>query len=190
MSPSPSPPDPSAGEPTPKTTDKPPPLATPSSPDPTAVEPTTPVKKGSKGRSSPVQILSEEEVSRKYDIRKVQMELGHAEKRLELEHQAKIKELEHQAKSQELDHQAKTRESERGLIGKLLGTHKNAPNNVAFLAIVLSFVTILVLGGVYPAQWERIGPFVFPIITLSLGYMFGKSTESAKIPKSEERQEH
>jgi len=56
-----------------------------------------------------------------------------------------------------------------GLLGKLFGNSSNAPTNIAGITIlVLLFSTPFVAD----LKWEQ----SFPIITLALGYLFGKNS--------------
>ncbi|MEA1973644.1 MAG: hypothetical protein U9N34_10210 [Candidatus Cloacimonadota bacterium] len=56
-----------------------------------------------------------------------------------------------------------------GLLGKVFGNSSNAPTNIAGITIlVLLFSTPFVTD----LKWDQ----SFPIITLALGYLFGKNT--------------
>ena len=69
-------------------------------------------------------------------------------------------------------------ELDAGWLGRIIGSAKNAPNNLAFLVIVLAFLTGLGLSIAYPNQWMEFWKLVIPIITLAMGYVFGKSSNA------------
>jgi hypothetical protein len=69
-------------------------------------------------------------------------------------------------------------ELDAGLLGRIIGSPKNAPNNLAFLVIVLAFLTGLGLSVAYSTQWLEFWKLIVPIITLAMGYVFGKSSNS------------
>jgi hypothetical protein len=68
---------------------------------------------------------------------------------------------------------------EVGWLGKFFGTSTNAPTNIAGLVIALLTLTIIGIGLVFvpstipPRDFLNV---VVPIVTLALGYLFGKST--------------
>jgi hypothetical protein len=68
---------------------------------------------------------------------------------------------------------------EAGYLGKIFGSAVNAPTNIAgFFMGVLTF-TIIVLGFVFvPSSISAMDflNYLAPLITLVLGYLFGKST--------------
>jgi glycerol uptake facilitator-like aquaporin len=80
----------------------------------------------------------------------------------------------------EYETQRTTRSSEMGWIGRIFGNAIEKPGNIAGTAIVVSF---LVLMGVIFASWhdpsfktDALIPVFTGIITLALGYLFGKGS--------------
>lgn len=70
--------------------------------------------------------------------------------------------------------------SERGLLGKFLGSETEKPGNVAFIVIILSFIFIISL--LFTIDLKENGDFFLQVITIalgivgtSLGYLFGSS---------------
>jgi hypothetical protein len=92
----------------------------------------------------------------------------------------KSRKMELDAEEKKFAHEAKAKKMglEVGWLGKFVGMGRNAANNVAFLAIVFSFLTGVALSLAHPDQWERIWSLVTPLITLSLGYLFGNRNGS------------
>lgn len=70
--------------------------------------------------------------------------------------------------------QAKKMDLEAGWIGRVIGSPKNAPNNLAFLSILLGFASGVGLSLTYPSQWLEFWKLILPILTLALGYVFGQ----------------
>jgi hypothetical protein len=68
---------------------------------------------------------------------------------------------------------------EVGFLGKFFGTSTNAPTNIAGFVVCLLTLTIIVAGLLLvpsPIPGMDFLNVVVPIITLALGYLFGKST--------------
>jgi hypothetical protein len=68
---------------------------------------------------------------------------------------------------------------EVGWLGKIFGSSANAPTNIAGFVVCLLTVTIIVAGLLLvpsPIPGMDFLNVVIPIITLALGYLFGKST--------------
>lgn len=63
----------------------------------------------------------------------------------------------------------------KGWLGQVAGAPKNAPTNIAFLTILLSFVVGLI-SFLHPKTLE-IWTFLVPIITGTIGYVFGKGAK-------------
>jgi hypothetical protein len=66
---------------------------------------------------------------------------------------------------------------EAGWLGKIFGSATNAPTNIAGIVLSASIISIfLVL--LIPTRMETIEylKLVLPVVTLVLGYLFGKST--------------
>ncbi len=74
--------------------------------------------------------------------------------------------------------QSRKMELEAGWIGRVIGSAKNAPNNLAFLVIALAFLTGLGLSIAYPGQWLERWKLILPLITLAMGYVFGKGSSA------------
>jgi hypothetical protein len=66
-------------------------------------------------------------------------------------------------------------EENPGWIGRVIGSSKAAANNIAFVAV---FLTLLAgcLSFVFPAQSGDIWKTLVPVVTLALGYIFGKNS--------------
>jgi branched-subunit amino acid transport protein len=84
--------------------------------------------------------------------------------------------------------QGKTRlESKRmslhsGLLGLVFGSKESAPTNIVGFAVVLCLVTIVALIFIHlfgfnknPKDFWKILSVLSPIVTVAMGYMFGKS---------------
>jgi predicted branched-subunit amino acid permease len=66
---------------------------------------------------------------------------------------------------------------EAGWLGKIFGSSTNAPTNIA--GVVLSaFIISIFLVLLMPTRMETVEylKLVLPVVTLVLGYLFGKST--------------
>jgi hypothetical protein len=66
---------------------------------------------------------------------------------------------------------------EAGLLGKIFGSATNAPTNIAGFILFLFFISIIIVLFL-ETRMEAIEylKLVLPVITLVLGYLFGKST--------------
>jgi hypothetical protein len=66
---------------------------------------------------------------------------------------------------------------EAGWLGKIFGSSENAPTNIAGFILFLFFVSILIVLFL-ETRMEAVEylKLVLPVITLVLGYLFGKST--------------
>jgi hypothetical protein len=87
----------------------------------------------------------------------------------------------------ENQNELKLRESEKGWIGSLWGSSKNAPNNIAGIVILLLLTFGLVCTSIiviwYPTKdvspsIKDLWAVITPIITLGLGYLFGKKSST------------
>jgi hypothetical protein len=68
---------------------------------------------------------------------------------------------------------------EAGWLGKVFGSATNAPTNIAGFFVGVLTLTIIVLGFVFvPSNISAMEflNYLAPLITLVLGYLFGKST--------------
>lgn len=78
------------------------------------------------------------------------------------------------------EHELKARQMEltAGLLGRLFGGPKNAPTNIAGFVVVLLLITGLGLLFTYPGSMtaSEYWKVATPIITLIVGYVFGKKT--------------
>jgi len=66
---------------------------------------------------------------------------------------------------------------ESGFLGKFFGSAANAPTNIAGFVVCLLVVIICVVGFLKMPTAEFVER-VIPIITLALGYLFGKNTRT------------
>lgn len=64
-----------------------------------------------------------------------------------------------------------------GHLGKLFGSATNAPTNIAGFVVCLLVVIVCVVGFLKMPTAEFVER-VIPIITLALGYLFGKNTRA------------
>ncbi len=89
------------------------------------------------------------------------------------EYQLKLQKAQH-------DHEIKLKNKELGIIGRLFGASENASKNITALICLT-----LIIGALYASFEiydntsdnkfiERIWQIVIPVVTLSLGYIFGK----------------
>jgi hypothetical protein len=69
-------------------------------------------------------------------------------------------------------------ELDAGYIGRLVGGPKNAPNNIAFVVVVLVLLAGLAAGVFAPADRAEVWKYIAPIVTLTLGYLFGRNSAS------------
>jgi hypothetical protein len=68
---------------------------------------------------------------------------------------------------------------EAGYLGRFFGSKTNAPTNIAGLFVGILTLTIIVLGFIFvPDDISAMDflNYLAPLITLVLGYLFGKST--------------
>jgi len=68
---------------------------------------------------------------------------------------------------------------EAGWLGKIFGSATNAPTNIAGFFVGILTLTIIIVGFVFvPSSISAMDflSFLAPLITLALGYLFGKST--------------
>lgn len=65
-----------------------------------------------------------------------------------------------------------------GWIGRVVGNTRNAPNNIAFVVVMLILVAGLVVTFAYPQDRVEFWKIILPIVTLTLGYLFGRSSAS------------
>lgn len=63
---------------------------------------------------------------------------------------------------------------EAGLIGKLFGTDKNAPYNIAGTILIFFIIWAIIAWSLDKSNSIPLLEKIFPIITLTLGYLFGK----------------
>jgi hypothetical protein len=72
--------------------------------------------------------------------------------------------------------QSKRMDLEAGWVGRITGSGKNAPTNVAFVLVVLLLVLAGILSFLYPSDRLDLLKTVIPVVTLTLGYLFGKNS--------------
>lgn len=71
--------------------------------------------------------------------------------------------------------QFKHKQLEAGVFGKLFGTGSNASSNIAGLVVIgLLFVIFWVIGSMDSTDIETVLKIISPVLTLTLGYLFGK----------------
>lgn len=63
-----------------------------------------------------------------------------------------------------------------GWIGRVTGNAKNAPNNIAFVVVMLILVAGLIVTFAYPQDRLEFWKVILPIVTLTLGYLFGRGS--------------
>lgn len=63
-----------------------------------------------------------------------------------------------------------------GLLGKFFGT-KNAPTNIAGMAVCFTFLLMAMAFFLHGEQYGATWQLLVPIVTLTLGYLFGKITK-------------
>ena len=66
-------------------------------------------------------------------------------------------------------------EENPGWLGRVIGAPKNAANNIAFLAVFLDLIAGLIALA-FPSDRLDIWKTLVPIVTLTLGYIFGKNS--------------
>ncbi len=87
-------------------------------------------------------------------------------------------ELDAEGKKLALEAEARKMQLEAGWLGRVVGSPRNAPNNTAFLILLLTFAAGFVVGLAFPNERVEFWKLLVPIITLTLGYMFGKSSNA------------
>jgi len=66
---------------------------------------------------------------------------------------------------------------EAGFFGKLFGTGFNAASNIAGLVVIGLIIAIFwIIGFKESSEIDSIMKIISPILTLTLGYLFGKNT--------------
>lgn len=65
---------------------------------------------------------------------------------------------------------------EAGWFGKVFGTGSNASNNIAGIILLGFLFTILISWFIDPLNSKNLIEMVIPVITLTLGYLFGKQS--------------
>ena len=76
-----------------------------------------------------------------------------------------------------VDLQSKAMDLESGHLGRFFGNHRNAAANIAGLIVLI--LIIAGIGFICFFGWEKSAEFwkgIFPIITLTLGYLFGRTS--------------
>ena len=99
----------------------------------------------------------------------------------ELELQKEDHEFQLKLQEQQHAHENELRQKELGWLGKFFGSSDNGAKNIAFTVIILlivgvTFVSILAYLQDMPDRdlISKVWNMVIPVITLSLGYIFGK----------------
>lgn len=76
--------------------------------------------------------------------------------------------------------EAKKLDLDAGLLGKCFGSKANAPSNIAgclLVVLITSGVAVLfVTSNIPPSEYWKM---ITPLITMSLGYIFGKSSKDS-----------
>lgn len=91
--------------------------------------------------------------------------------------QSRKMELDAEGRRQEREEETKRLTLETGWLGRVIGSSKNAPNNIAFLVVVLLIVSGIVVNFVYPNDRVEYWKLILPVLTLTLGYLFGKNSK-------------
>lgn len=63
-----------------------------------------------------------------------------------------------------------------GWLGKIIGSPRNAGNNIAF-AVVLAVILAGIIASFFPGDRVEFWKVIVPIITLALGYVFGQNAK-------------
>lgn len=71
---------------------------------------------------------------------------------------------------------ARKMDLDAGWLGRIVGSSKNAPNNIAFLVVALVVSAGLIVSFVFPNDRVEFWRTILPVITLTLGYLFGKGS--------------
>ena len=74
--------------------------------------------------------------------------------------------------------QAKRMDLDSGWVGRIIGSAKNAPNNIAFLIVIMILFAGIIVIVAYPNDRIEFWSRIIRIITLTLGYLFGKNSNS------------
>lgn len=85
-------------------------------------------------------------------------------------------ELDAEGRKQALEAETNKLRLEMGWIGSFVGSAKNAPNNIAFLILLVVVLAGFIVGFAYPHDRVEFWKLIAPIITLVLGYIFGQKT--------------
>lgn len=89
-----------------------------------------------------------------------------------------VKKLDLESKKIEQDHEVQLKQMEyenaAGFIGRVIGSPKHAPNNIAF-AIVFLVALAGVIVAFFPGERVEFWKTIVPIITLTLGYLLGRN---------------
>jgi hypothetical protein len=91
--------------------------------------------------------------------------------------QSRKMELDAEGRRQEREEETKRLSLEAGWLGRFIGSSKNAPNNIVFLVVVLLIVSGIVVNFVYPNDRVEYWKLILPVLTLTLGYLFGKNSK-------------
>lgn len=92
------------------------------------------------------------------------------EKKLHLDAEREGKKLEMEAKKMDY-------ELAPGWLGRVIGSSKNAGNNIAFAA-VMAVIVAGIIASFFPGDRVEFWRTIVPIITLALGYVFGQNAKS------------
>ncbi len=86
----------------------------------------------------------------------------------------------HFLESKKLDLEAKKMDYELmpGWLGRVIGSSKNAGNNIAF-AVVLAVLAAGLIASFFPGDRVEFWKVIVPIITLALGYVFGQNASKS-----------
>ena len=90
---------------------------------------------------------------------------------------AKKMDMDVEAQKLALDAETTKMKLEGGWLGRIAGSPKNAPNNIAFLIVTLLLVAGIVVNFVYPHDRVEFWKIILPIFTLTLGYLFGRNSK-------------
>jgi len=102
----------------------------------------------------------------------------------QMEHQMAMSREDHEfqlsAQKAQQDHESKMKNKDLGWIGFLFGTAENASKNIAVLICLILIIGAIIFSciiykcGTDNSFIETIWQIVLPVVTLSLGYIFGK----------------
>lgn len=65
-----------------------------------------------------------------------------------------------------------------GWMGRVIGSSRNAGNNIAF-AVVMTVIATGVIASFFPGDRVEFWKVIVPIITLALGYVFGQNASKS-----------